>query len=121
MELILYKEPKEYIQQIYLTKLLEKICSGKQFTGNVKLPLPQEINDMIYSYTNFMTCLNNNCSDYILDKFYNTNECVRYNVDRDNLNYRHKSHICYCMSLCSCFSDNKNCCFNKNLSDTTKV
>lgn len=126
MELILYKEPKEYIQQIYLTKLLEKICSGKQFTGNVKLPLPQEIIDMIYGFTDFFTAINHNCSDYILDKFYNTNECVRYNINKKSLNYNHhQSHICDEYSLCSCFSENpnyyvKNCCFNKDLSDNTK-
>jgi hypothetical protein len=119
MELILYKDPKEF----YLTKLLEKICS--KYTGvNVKLPFPQEINEMIYSYTDFITCLNNNCSDYILDKFYNNNRCVRFNVDNYSLNYKHYSFDkLYYDELyyedCNCDCD-INCCFNSCISDTTK-
>jgi hypothetical protein len=103
MELILYKDAKEF----YLTKLLEKICS--KYTGlNVKLPLPQEINDMIYSYTDFITCLNNNCSDYILDKFYNNNRCVRSNVNDYSLNYSCNNVFC---------RSNGNCCFYKDFCD----
>lgn len=103
MELILYKDVKKF----YLTKLLEKICS--KYTGvNVKLPLPQEINDMIYSYTDFVTCVNNNCSDYILDKFYNNDPCVRSNVNDYSLNYSCNNVFC------------RYCGFNKDFCNTTK-
>lgn len=68
---------------------------------------------MIFSFTDFVTCINNNCSDYILDIIYNTNRCVRYNVNNYSLNYKHYTYSLfdelYDENLnCNC---GINCCF----------
>jgi hypothetical protein len=69
----------QYYYKNKVELLLDNICEKTEETI-FKLPVPQEINDMIYSFTNFTTALEHNCSNYVLDSFVSSNYCVYQNI-----------------------------------------